>query len=194
MHQTHFLPCLSIGYEIRFRVSLLVVRAFPYWAEGSWHTAERSRRRAAAVSLFGCKETSFHRGQTAEGRTTACYSWSSFCAGISRALSCSYGSYPLHLASSMSSTSQALHETDSTRWPGRKLMWQKSELYAPGLMNWISSVKALMNISLVKGKGMLAWLGWREERAGLEHGTCYFWQWWTVRVTQFWHVTSPGGS
>lgn len=48
----------------------MVVRVFPYWAEGSWDTAESSRRRAAAVSLFGCKETSFHQGQTTGGKVT----------------------------------------------------------------------------------------------------------------------------
>lgn len=91
-----------------------------------------------------------------------------FCAGISRALSCSYVSSPLPLVGSMSNASQTLHKTDSTCWPGRKLTWQNSELFAPGLMNWISSVKALMNISSMQEKGCvsMAGMGRRKGRAG----------------------------
>lgn len=38
-------------------MSLLVVRAFPYWAEGSQHTAEGSRRRAALFHSLAAKRS-----------------------------------------------------------------------------------------------------------------------------------------
>lgn len=146
-------------------MSLLAVRAFPYWAEGSWPTAESSRRGAAAVSLFGCKETSFHQGHPAEGEVI-CYSRSPlFVLGCPGHYPVLVAPLPLPLASSMSVlASQVPRETDSTHWPGRKLTWQKSELFAPGLMNWISSVKALMNINLMQEKGCASMAGMKRRK------------------------------
>lgn len=94
-------------------MSLLVVR--PFLTRLSAHSI-LLRAQGEELHVFhslAAKETSSHQGQTAEGKVLQLIV-SFFCAGISRALSCSYGSSPLPLASRVSSARQALRETDST--------------------------------------------------------------------------------
>lgn len=154
--------------------SLPVDRQGPYWP-GVRVCGRLLRARGGllqlAVSLLGCKETFFSQGQIAEGEAT-CYSRSCLFLYWGHLVPCPHLIAPLPClwlhalpAGSKSRAHQGLSETDSNHCPGRKLTWQKSGLFAPGLMNWISSVKTLMNISLMQEKWCISMTG-MERRKG----------------------------